>query len=193
MRKIRLLICGVSAAAFLALGDPVWAHGILSQTAQLPQTPASQHPSLPPRPTAPQTVAATPAAAGWTLVPASDWSARAPGLVGNRVEVSGNLSTQLMVNPRSSFSNTGWMRDAGNKELATVLFDQIGDAELAWMRKNRCSQTCAGVFVRGVVMSGRGSRAPVLRMIDVSFESRAGGAAASMVQLDSGHADTPAV
>ena len=51
MRKIRLLICGVSAAAFLALGDPVWAHGILSQTAQLPQTPASQHPSLPPRPT----------------------------------------------------------------------------------------------------------------------------------------------
>jgi len=30
MRKIRWLICGVSAAAFLVLGDPVWAQGILN-------------------------------------------------------------------------------------------------------------------------------------------------------------------
>jgi hypothetical protein len=154
------------------------------------QRPAEQ---TAPRPTAPQTVAPAPADLGWTLVSASDWRTRAPALVGNRVEMSGNLSTLLMVNPSSSFSNIGWMRDAGNKELATVLFDQIGDAELAWMRKNRCSETCAGVFVRGVVVSGRGRRAQMLRMIDVSFESRAGAAPASMVQLDSGHGDTPAV
>jgi hypothetical protein len=71
------------------------------------------------------------------------------------------------------------MRDAGNKELATVLFDQIGDAQIAWMRKNRCSETCSGIFVRGEVVSDRGSRGPVLRMIDVSFESHAGGVAVS--------------
>src|SRR5450759_1886811 len=47
------------------------------------------------------------------------------------------------------------MRDAGNKELATVLFDQIGDAQIAWMRKNRCSETCSGIFVRGEVVSDR--------------------------------------
>jgi hypothetical protein len=134
-----------------------------------------------------------PADSGWTLVSASDWLARAPALAGRRVEVSGNLSTQLMVNPHSNFSNTGWMRDAGNKELATVMFDQIGDAEVAWMRKNRCSNTCEGVFVRGEVVSGRGSRAPILRMIDVSFESRAGGVAASMVQLEPPPANTSAV
>jgi len=146
MRKIRLLICGVSAAAFLALGDPVWAHGILSQTAQLPQTPASQHPSLPPRPTAPQTVAATPAAAGWTLVPASDWSARAPGLVGNRVEVSGNLSTQLMVNPRSSFSNTGWMRDAGTRvDAEEQVQSDLRWSVRSWRSHERARESRAGV------------------------------------------------
>jgi hypothetical protein len=167
----------------------------VTRTFALPRPLQAQRPAeqTAPRPTAPQAVAPAPADLGWTLVSASDWRTRAPALVGNRVEVSGNLSTQLMVNPSSSFSNIGWMRDAGNKELATVLFDQIGDAELVWMRKNRCSETCAGVFVRGVVVSGRGSRAQMLRMIDVSFESRAGAAPASMVQLDSGHGDTPAV
>jgi len=156
-------------------------------------TAAAQRPSMPPRPSAPQAVASAPADSGWTLVAASDWRTVAPGLVGNRVEVSGNLSTLLMVNPRSSFSNTGWMNDAGNKVLATVLFDQIDDAQIAWMRKNRCSETCAGVFVRGVVVDGRRNRGPILRMIEVSFESRAGGVAASMVQLDSARGDTSAV
>jgi hypothetical protein len=166
--------------------------GVLA-TPILGGTAAAQRPSLPTRPTTPQTVGSVSADSGWTLVPASDWRTQSPGLVGSRVEVSGNLSTQLMINRRSSFSNTGWMTDAGNKKLATVLFDQIDDEQIAWMRKNRCSETCAGVFVRGVVVSGGGSRAPILRMIDVSFESRAGGVAASMVQLDSAHGDTPAV
>ncbi len=141
----------------------------------------------------PQAVASAPADSGWTLVPASDWSTRAPDLAGNRVEVSGNLSTLFMVNPRKSFSSTGWMRDAHNNLLLTVLFDQIGDAQVAWMRANKCNVTCAGVFVRGVVVSKGGRRAFVLQMIDVSFESHAGAAPASMVQLDSAHGDTPAV
>jgi hypothetical protein len=191
MRKMRWLICGVSAAAFLALGVSVWSQSTLNVYAL--ELYGGNYSSAYSIPAAPQNVAPAPAASGWTLVPANDWRMRAPELVGNRVEVSGNLSTQLMVNPRSSFSNIGWMRDAGNKELATVLFDQIGDAELAWMRKNRCSETCMGVFVRGVVVAGRGSGTPILRMIDVSFESRAGGVAASMVQLDSARGDTPAV
>jgi len=152
---------------------------------------------------------------GWTPVQSRDWRTRAPGLIGRRVEVSGNLSTLIYVDPHDGFSDTGWMRDAGNKLLVTVQFDQIGNEQVAWMRTKNCSQTCEGIFVRGVVMSGQrgpvwrepacrsqqppprcaaqSETSPVLQMIDISFESRAGGVAASMVRLDTTHGLTPAV
>ena len=146
--------------------------------AAAPLPPPPPPPSPTPRPTVLQ--AAAPADAGWTLVLASDWRARAPGLVGQRVELSGNLTTLFAVDPRNNFSNKGWMKGNGARQnLANVLFDQIGDEQVAWMSRNTCWQTCAGVFVRGVVVSGRSE--PVLRMVDVSFESRAGGLAASTI------------
>src|SRR5438477_10935166 len=164
---------------------------------------------------APQTGASAAGDSGWTLVAASEWLTRAPALIGRRVEVSGNLSTMMYVDPHDGFSDTGWMRDAGNKVLVTVQFAQISNEQVAWMRTNNCSQTCEGIFVRGVVVSrerGRGWREPecrsqqppprcaaesetpsVLRMTDISSESRARGVAVSMVRLDSTRGDTPPV
>src|SRR5207253_3168143 len=146
-----------------------------------------------------QTGASAEADSGWTLVQASEWRTRAPGLIGRRVELSGDLSTQFYVDPRESFSNTGEMRGTSWRDpLATVLFDQISTEQARWFRTNKCLETCVGVFVRGIVLSERPGRMcgappqprcsetpPVLRMTDISFESRAGGVAASMVQLDS--------
>src|SRR5438876_564139 len=150
---------------------------------------------------------ASAADSGWTLVQASEWRTRAPGLIGRRVELSGDLSTQFYVDPRESFSNTGEMRGTSWRDpLATVLFDQISTEQAGWFRTNKCLETCVGVFVRGIVLSERPGRMcgappqprcsetpPVLRMTDISFESRAGGVAVSMVQLDSAPGDTPAV
>src|SRR5438128_1495888 len=146
-----------------------------------------------------RTGTSAPADSGWTLVLASEWRTRAPGLIGRRVELSGDLSTQFYVDPHDSFSNTGEMRGTSWRDpLATVLFDQISTEQARWFRTNKCLETCVGVFVRGIVLSERPGRMcgappqprcsetpPVLRMTDISFESRAGGVAASMVQLDS--------
>src|SRR5438477_3428320 len=124
----------------------------------------------------------SPADPGWTLVEASDWRARAPGLIGKRVELHGNLSTQLLVDPRSSFSNTGKMRGTNYQDvLATVLFDQISKEQITWMARNKCNLTgvyppaCEGVYVRGVVEIV--GPEPVLDVIDISCKSRAGGIA----------------
>src|SRR5205809_6279082 len=124
---------------------------------------------------------------GGTLVPASDWRTRAPGLIGRRVELSGNLYTQPPGGRSSTssiigqmrFNNIGQMRGAiRGQVLATVSFDQISDEQIEWMARNGCLLTCAGVFVRGVVeMVGAG---PALQMTDISFESRAGGGAATL-------------
>ena len=146
-----------------------------------------------------QTGGSAEADSGWTLVQASEWRTRAPGLIGRRVELSGDLSTQFYVDPHESFSNTGEMRGTSWRDpLATVLFDQISTEQARWFRTNKCLETCVGVFVRGIVLSERPGRMcgappqprcsetpPVLRMTDISFNSRAGGVAASMVQLDS--------
>ena len=154
-----------------------------------------------------RTGTSAPADSGWTLVLASEWRTRAPGLIGRRVELSGDLSTQFYVDPHDSFSNTGEMRGTSWRDpLATVLFDQVSTEQARWFRTNKCLETCVGVFVRGIVLSERPGRMcgappqprcsetpPVLRMTDISFESRAGGVAVSMVQLDSAPGDTPAV
>ena len=153
---------------------------------------------------------------GWTLVQSGDWQTRAPRLIGRRVELSGNLRTQLYVDPNDSFSNTGTMIGPGFRQIfATVLFNQISTEQASWFRTNNCLQTCEAVFVRGVVVSGQrgpvwrepacrspqppprcaaqSETPPVLQMSDISFESRAGGVAVSMVRLDTTHGLTPAV
>src|SRR2546426_11184567 len=129
-------------------------------------------------PPAPRTGASAPADSGWTLVQATDWRTRAPGLIGKRVEVFGNLS----VDPSSGFRSTGVMTGRiRHRIVATVSFDRISNEQVTWMTENNCLLTCRGVFVRGVVVIvGAG---PVLQMIDISFESRAGGVAASMAAL----------
>ena len=126
----------------------------------------------------PQTGASAVGDSGWTLVPASDWRARVPWLIGKRVELSGDLSTEPLLDPRSSLHNRGAMRGEIRRQvLAIVLFDQISDEQVTWMARNNCLLTCKGVFVRGVVVIvGAG---PVLRMIDISSESRAGSGAAA--------------
>ncbi|HZH41877.1 MAG TPA: hypothetical protein VFD85_12745 [Gemmatimonadales bacterium] len=167
-------------------------------------------------PPAPLTGAPAAADSGWTLVTAADWRARAPGLIGKRVELAGDLSTQALVDPSDPFSSTGTMRGASWKDpLATVLFDHLTAKQAGWFYANKCLETCVGVFVRGVVVRGqRGSgwrgpgchsrrpppsctaeteTPPVLQMTDISFDSRAGGVAVSMVRLDTARGETPAV
>src|SRR2546427_160466 len=136
----------------------------------------------------PQTGRSAAADSEWTLVQATDWRTRAPGLIGRRVELSGDLSTQFYVDPRDNFSSTGTMRGTSWRDpLATVRFDQISSEQARWFRTNNCLETCVGVFVRGIVLSERPGRMcgappqprcsetpPVLRMTDISFESRAG-------------------
>ena len=187
---VRGLVVIVGAAPVLQMTDISFA----STVALAAPAPHAQAP-----PPAPQTGAAAAADSGWTLVQASEWRTRAPGLIGRRVELSGDLSTQFYVDPGESFSNTGEMRGTSWRDpLATVLFDQISTEQARWFRTNKCVETCVGVFVRGIVLSDRPGRMcgappdprcsetpPVLRMTDISFESRAGGVAASMVQLDS--------
>src|SRR5438034_6166698 len=134
----------------------------------------------------PRTGSSAQADSGWTLVPASDWRTRAPGLIGRRVELSGNLYTQPPGGRSSTssiigqmrFNNIGQMRGTiRGQVVATVSFDQISDEQIEWMARNGCLLTCAGVFVRGVVeMVGAG---PALQMTDISFESRAGRGAAT--------------
>src|SRR5207247_3654973 len=55
----------------------------------------------------PRTGSSAPADSGWTLVAASDWRTRAPGLIGRRVELSGNLYTEPP-GGRSSTSSIIW-------------------------------------------------------------------------------------
>src|SRR3989454_1682115 len=131
-------------------------------------------------PPAPRTGASAPADSGWTLVPATDWPARARGLIGKRVEVFGNLS----VDPSSGFSTTGVMTGRFRSRIvATVSFDRIGNEQVTWMTENKCLLTCRGVFVRGVVvMVGAG---PVLQMIDISRESR------GVAKVSTAHVCTP--
>src|SRR5438477_11603213 len=87
----------------------------------------------------------SPADPGWTLVEASDWRARAPGLIGTRVELPGDLSTQPLLDPRSSFTNTGNMSGTNHPDvLATVLFDQISKEQVTWMARNGCDRTGEG-------------------------------------------------
>src|SRR2546426_2457454 len=121
-------------------------------------------------PPAPRTGASAPADSGWTLVQATDWRTRAPGLIGKRVEVFGNLS----VDPSSGFRSTGVMTGRiRHRIVATVSFDRISNEQVTWMTENNCLLTCRGVFIRGVVVIvGAG---PALQMIDISFKSRAGG------------------
>src|SRR3989449_7504786 len=121
-------------------------------------------------PPAPRTGASAPPDSGWTLVQATDWPTRAPGLIGKRVELSGNLS----VDPSSGFRSTGVMTGLiRHRIVATVSFDRISNEQVTWMTENKCLLTCRGVFIRGVVVIvGAG---PVLQMIDISFKSRAGG------------------
>ena len=105
----------------------------------------------------------------WIPLKAEEWAVKAPTLIGKDVEVFGDLSTQFFISRKSGLNNSGWMRDSMNKELLIVLFDKASDEQIAWMTKNKCRETCPGVFVRGRVVSSR-----KLRLKEVSFESRAG-------------------
>src|SRR5207244_2322404 len=88
-----------------------------------------------------QTGASAEADSGWTLVQASEWRTRAPGLIGRRVELSGDLSTQFYVDPGESFSNTGEMRGTSWRDpLATVLFDQGARRQQAVAAARRCPE-----------------------------------------------------
>ena len=127
----------------------------------------------------------------WIPVAAGEWKARAGSLVGKSVELSGKIETMILVDPKSAFSNIGWMRDADGVEIAHVLFDQAGPGEIQWMAKNRCHEGCVGVFVRGVVVTVPHEREPVLRMKEISFESRAGAAPTELVSI-AGGADSAA-
>ena len=145
-------------------------------------------------------VARAPANAQWTVVKAENWLTDSPNLVGKYVEFSGGgLATQLIVNRTSEFDNSGWLIDADGRNVGLALFDQTSDDVFVWMSRAKCHLGCRGVFVRGMPVyvdkrpaslrarasGGRTSTTPpILRVLEVSYESSAGVAAAGAAALD---------
>jgi hypothetical protein len=127
----------------------------------------------------------------WTSVKSDAWKAEAAKLVGKYVEVANaGMFSQLMVSRTSSFGNNGWLNDSTGKQVGTVLYDQLSDDGIQWLRKTKCAEKCQGVFVRGMVVKrGNGF---ALRMIDASFDSRAGLAAVGAAALNIAAADPDA-
>jgi len=119
------------------------------------------------------TIAVAPAGTVWTSLPAAQFQDSASTMVGRFVETYGTVNAMLLLSRTSRFNNTGWLRDADNHELATLLFDQLSDYYLDWMRRNQCNHpACDYAYVRGqIVLDGR---RPVLRVYEISFESRTG-------------------
>lgn len=127
----------------------------------------------------------------WTSVRAENWKAEAPKLTGKYVEVANaGMFSQLMVSRTNSFGNNGWLSDSTGKQVGTVLYDRLSDDGIQWLRKAKCSEKCQGVFVRGMVVKNGSGMA--LRMIDASYDSRAGLAAAGAEALNIAAADPDA-
>ena len=145
-------------------------------------------------------IARAPANVQWTVVKAENWKTDSPSLAGKYVEVSGGgLFTQLIVDRKSDFDNSGWLVDADGKNVGLVLFDQTADEVFVWMRRAKCHIRCQGVFVRGIAVyvdkrseflkervpvRRTSNTPPILRVIEVSYESHAGVAAAGAAALN---------
>lgn len=119
------------------------------------------------------TIAVAPPGTVWTSLPAAQFQDSASTMVGRFIETYGTVNALLLLSRTSRFNSTGWLRDADNSELATLLFDQLSDYYLDWMRHNQCNHpACDHAYVRGqIVLDGR---RPVLRVYEISFESRTG-------------------
>jgi hypothetical protein len=118
-------------------------------------------------------IAVAPPGTVWTALPAAQFQDSASAMVGRFVETYGTVSSLLLLSRTSRFNNSGWLRDADNHELATLLFDQLSDYYLDWMRHNKCNNpACNYAYVRGQVVLDR--RIAVLRVYEISFESRTG-------------------
>src|SRR5262245_14591880 len=119
------------------------------------------------------TIAVAPPGTVWTFLPAVQFRDSASIMVGRFVETYGRVMSQLLLSRTDNFGNEGWLRDTDNDELATLRFDQLSDEYLKWMRRNRCNNpACDYAYVRGqIVLDGRSA---VLRVYELSFESRTG-------------------
>jgi hypothetical protein len=118
-------------------------------------------------------IAVAPPGTVWTSLPAAQFRDSASAMVGRYVETYGTVSSLLLLSRTSRFDNTGWLRDADNHELATLLFDQLSDYYLDWMRRNKCNNpACNFAYVRGQVVLDH--RNAVLRVYEISYESRTG-------------------
>lgn len=118
-------------------------------------------------------IAVAPPGTVWTSLPAAQFQDSASTMVGRFVETYGTVNTLLLLGRTSRFNNTGWLRDADNHELATLLFDQLSDYFLEWMRRNKCNNpACDYAYVRGQIVLDH--RTAVLRVYEISFESRTG-------------------
>jgi len=120
----------------------------------------------------------------------SDWDAHAREYDGRRVELQGRIQTDLVYTGATAEAMIA-SGERGPSNRVRVLMDSISPEQVQWFQANRCHTICNGVFVRGTVVSnpfGLGKRAlkypALLRMIDASFESRAGAAPASFVSID---------
>lgn len=119
------------------------------------------------------TIAVAPPGTVWTSLPAAQFHDSASVMVGRFVETYGSVSSLLLLSRTNSFNNSGWLRDSDGHELATLLFDQLGDAYLGWMRHNKCNNpACDYAYVRGQIVLDH--RNPVLRVYEISFESKTG-------------------
>jgi hypothetical protein len=126
----------------------------------------------------------------------TDWDEHAREYDGRRVELQGQIQTDLVYEGATAEANisTGV---AGPSHRVRILMDSISPEQVDWFRANHCNLICKGVFVRGTVVSNPfnlGRRAlkypALLRMIDASFESRAGVAPASFVTIDAAPSGT---
>ena len=98
-------------------------------------------------------IAVAPPGTVWISLPAAQFRDSASAMVGRYVETYGTVSSLLILSRTSRFNNTGWLRDADLHELATLLFDQLSDYYLDWMRRNKCNNpACNFAYVRGQVV-----------------------------------------
>lgn len=110
---------------------------------------------------------------------AADFPERGLSLLDQYVEISGNMYSSTLIDPKSDFSH-GAISDpsvdprAMKSQKVDVVFNMVDRETISWMAKNMCREICKNVFVRGRLVMRKGHRQPVLEMTQISFESVTG-------------------
>lgn len=144
--------------------------------------------------------ATTIAATEYKSVPFDQFEADAFEMVGQNVEVFGDLNSLLPISPNAvadivdpRFSKGQKAYREGRIDEAARILEEVGDPDklprvrleftgiapttLQWFARNRCTRTCDGVYFRGTVVLHRDAQLPALQLHEASHESLATGRA----------------